>query len=81
MWVVRITEDPDDDYVECVFVVNDETGQMERQEGLGWYLDELREDDDFDEDELIKCYKKEAQYFANLWNANPDLAPNRKKKA
>lgn len=80
MWIVSIEEDPEDDYVDCVFIVNDETGQMVRQEGLGWYLDELREDEDFDEDELIECYKEEARYLANLWNENPELAPKPKEK-
>ncbi len=78
MWVVRIEEDPNDDFVECVFIINDETGQMERQEGLGWYLDELREDDDFDEDELVEIYKQEAQFHADQWNKKPALAPKPK---
>lgn len=68
MWVVRIETDPNDDDVECVFLVNTETGERDRQEGLGWYLDHLREDDDFDEELLVETYKKEAQWLADRRN-------------
>ena len=69
MWKVRIEEDENDGFVECVFIVNTETGQRDRQEGLGWYLDELRQEPDFDEAALIEIYIREAEELAASWNA------------
>jgi hypothetical protein len=77
MWEARIEEDPDDGDVPCVFIVNDETGDRRRQEGLGHYLDDLRESDgdDFDEDELVGAYMQEAAELADYWNKNPENVP------
>lgn len=69
MWEVRIEPDEEDvEHVKTVFLVNTETGERDRQERLGRYLDHLRGDDGFNERELIEIYLEEAQDLANKRN-------------